>query len=356
LASGRPTLDLLHRRARSDFDTGLGNQRSQLDFTVERAITDAIAGASHTMHGRIERMRNRVVPSPDDLESLKLWADVWKLSQDGASQAKGSINITGTSGTIVFAGTFYQRPDDGETFTVDDTVTIDVNGGAVANVTATEAGLAGNTGAGVTLELTSPLAGADTEAVVNSPGLTGGAAEESALSLFQRLKDEVGDPATGGGPGDYKAWALESGAGVAGAWERANWTKLGTVGVFVASLDAKGTSFSNMSAANLAVVQEYLDGKVRLGTAALVLNPTLVPDALTITLQPNGDSLLQEQVANELRAYYLENAEPGFTVPVSQLSEVISAVPGEISHTLSPVSDITHANDELPTLGTITWG
>jgi len=102
-------------------------------------------------------------------------------------------------------------------------------------------------------------------------------------------------------------------------------------------------------------VQDYLDLKRPVTAIVLVYPLKPISQAFDISLSPNNPEV-QAQVELELQDLLDREGVPAGTLHLSQISEAISAAPGEISHILnSPTSLINVANDEILTLGTVTF-
>jgi uncharacterized phage protein gp47/JayE len=109
------------------------------------------------------------------------------------------------------------------------------------------------------------------------------------------------------------------------------------------------------SAAEVAVVQTYID-EVRPVTAKLtVAAPVAAPLAFTIAVTPDTTAV-REAVQAELQDLLLRVAEPGATVLKSQIEVAIGTADGVTNFTLTtPSADATHSAGQMATMGAITW-
>ncbi len=135
------------------------------------------------------------------------------LTRNAAVKAAGQASFTGTTGTTVPAGTRVGTPADAASgepsieFVTLEQVTIGSEGSAVADIEATEAGLAGNVAQGAISLLITPVPGL--AGVTNSNATTGGVDTEDDDSLRDRYLSRVGNPSAGGNVADYVNWAKE---------------------------------------------------------------------------------------------------------------------------------------------------
>lgn len=344
----RPTLQELVNRTLADAQTRLG-----VDELVRRedlqVLTRVLAGASHGLHGFIDWLSQQVVFDTAEAEFLERWASIWGLTRLPAAAAVGSVTITGTSGTVVPAGTLMVRADGAEYETVGE-VTL-AGGTATANVVALAAGQGGNAGAASALTISTPIAGVSSTVIVTAGALTGGADVESDDSLRARFIARIQAPPHGGAAHDYIAWAKEV-AGVTRAWCYPQELGPGTVTVrFVRDDDASPIP----DAAEVLAVQEHIDALRPVTAAVTVVAPIAVPLDCTIAIVPDT-SAIRAAVEAELRDLLRREAEPGATILLSHIREAISLATGENDHVLTvPAADVTHTTGQMATFGAITW-
>jgi len=349
MAYPRPTLADLLETALAQTATRLG-----LDPLLPRsrlAVLSAVAaGLAHGLHGTLAHLARQVIPDTADADNLERWADVFGLARRAASFAAGSIEFTGTDGTNIPAGTTLTRAD-GEQFETDSLVVI-ASGTALADVTASTAGELANTAATTQLTLTSPIAGANSIATVETGGIAGGADEETDALLLARLLEFLRTRPQGGSEADYVAWSKEV-PGVTRAWAIAEALGAGTVGVaFAVDEDADGPI---PDAAQVAEVQAYIDDRRPVTAAVLVAAPVEVELDPEIEITPDTGTV-RAAVQASLEDLLVREAAPGGTLYLSHVREAISVAAGEIDHVLvSPVANTVAGAGELITLGTIVW-
>jgi uncharacterized phage protein gp47/JayE len=352
----RPKLTKLIAWAQSDIETRLPGAVASLRRTVENALARAIAGAAHGLHGHLVWLSKQLFPDTAEAEYVERWANIWGLTRTPAVAASGDLDITGTPSTVCPDGTEWETAD-GYTYIQDGDTTIGGGGTAtatvVADIASDDAGSDWNQTVGVTLSLVSPVSGIDSTGTVSGSGLTGGVDVESDAALLVRLLARLQTPPSGGGPGDYEAWALEV-SGVTRAWEIANGDGPGTVVLYFVMDDKAGTIIPNAS--EVQAVQDHLDAVAPITADVNVYAPTAVPVSFTILVTPDTVAV-RTAVEAELTDYILRNSEAdGTSFPLSQLDEAISLATGETDHELvTPWATPTFAVGEIATMGTIAW-
>lgn len=350
----RPTLAKIRARTTSDFEYELGAQVARIPGTPERAFVQALAGASHGLHGRIAWVaRNAFAHSADD-EELERWAAFFGVYKIPAVRATGPCYFFGIVGTMVPEGTQFVR-DDGVIFETTEAKELTVNPITV-QVRCTEGGKIGNTDPGVEMTLATPITGLQSNVEVKTPGLSGGTDQESTLALRTRLLERLDNPPSGGGPGSYIAWAKEV-AGVTRAWEYGKVPSLGHVTVlFMRDDDGDGLdAFPDVL--EVAAVESKILEYAPLHLAGLhVQAPIDYSLSIEVQLTPNGDADLEAAVTDAvktmLRSSTIEPAPAdGTTFYRSRIAQAIGNTPGVEDYKLNlPAADITLNQFELPVL------
>lgn len=309
-----------------------------------------LAGVAHGLYGNLEWMAKQLIPDTAEEEWLDRWASIWlDEPRKVAAASVGSVDVTGSNGVVIPAGTVLVR-DDGAEYTTDAEVTV-AAGVAVLAVTASLAGAAGNDIAGTALSFATPIVGLTSSATVTAAALTGGADIESDDALRARLLARIKEPPHGGSANDYVNWALEV-PGVTRAWVYPLELGAGTVTVrFVRDDDASLIP----NAGEVTAVQDYIDALRPVTAQLTVVAPIAAPLDFTIALSP-GTAAVKAAVEAELADLIRREAEPGGTILISYIREAISLATGETDHVLTvPAADVTHTTGQMATMGTITW-
>ncbi|MDZ7804346.1 baseplate J/gp47 family protein [Thiohalophilus sp.] len=349
----RPTLQTLIDRLQTDIESRLPGTDARLRRSALNVLARVQSGLAHGLYGNLDWLAKQVVPDTAEAEILERFATWWGITRKSATPAVGNIAITGTDGSVIPAGTLWQRSDGAE-FSTDEEVTI-ASGTATAAVTASEAGADGNTTAGSTLSIVSPIAGVDSSATVDGDGLSNGTDQETDDQLRDRLRQRVQEPPEGGAISDYKAWSREV-EGVTRVWVMPQWDGAGTVGVYVVRDDDDDFI---PDAAEITAVQDYIDARRPVTADVTVYAPTPVAVDMTIQLSPNT-STVQSAVEAQLQDLFLradvEDGNGSGTILLSHIREAISQAAGELDHVLvTPDADVTFSAGEIGTLDTITW-
>lgn len=350
----RPTLQSLQRRVVSDVAASTG-RGPLLSRSVLYQLSQAVAGAAHSLFGFIDWVFRQTFPDTAEAENLDRWADTYGTPRLPATFAAGSVEFTGNTGVIVRSGTRVVRAD-GALFELAEDQAV-VNGSVAVPASALEAGLAGNCEAGEVLQLVSPVEGLVNSAIVGGAGIGGGADVEADEALRVRVIRRLRNPGQGGNAADYERWALEV-PGVTRAFVHPVLNGLGTVGV---SVMRDGDDDPFPVGAALAAVQAYIDLRRPVGMVGVeVFAPTPLPVDLEIRLEPDTIQL-RELATAALGTLFIREGGPvprqvETFLPLSRISESISSVAGERSHqVLSPTAPPSVGPRGLLTLGVITW-
>lgn len=345
----RPSLTDLIDRAAADIETRLPGTDARLRRSNLNVLARVHAGAVHGLYGYLDYLARQLMVDMAEGAYLERYASIWGVPRLPAAFAAGNVTFTGTTGTVVPAGTELQRAD-GQVYATTADVTLTSGTGTTA-VRAAVAGAAGNASAGVSLTLSAPIAGINTAVTVSVGGLSQGADVEDDDSLRSRILRRIQEPPHGGNRGDYVGWALEV-PGVTRAWCYPLELGPGTVTVrFVRDDDASPIP----DAGEVAAVQAYIEERRPVTAQVTVVAPIAVPLDFDITLVPNT-AATRAAVEAELADVLRREAEPGGTILISHLREAISVAAGETNHILnSPSADVTFTTGQIATLGTFTW-
>lgn len=352
MAFERPTLQQLVARARADIESRLEGADAHLRRTFEEVLAVVAAGMAHGLHGHLVWLSQQLTADTADEAFVVRKASEYGVDRQPEQPAAGPILISGTHGTVVPDLTQWRRSD-GVVYELDGDATVD-GVSVIAQVTAMEDnyGAAGNSDSGQSLAIVTPIAGIESTAVVEAPGLLNGADIESIESLVDRLLLRLRKPPKGGGPGDYERWAREV-AGVTRAWELPAYTGLGTVGLTFLT-DGEVDPIPN--AGKVTEVQAYIDSKAPITAAPTVFAPiAVVQDIVLSSVTPNT-AAVQAAVTAELEDLWLRKAEPAGTILLSQINEAISIAAGEEDHVLTtPAGNVVVGAGGISVLGTITF-
>ncbi|KMQ72831.1 baseplate J/gp47 family protein [Marinobacter subterrani] len=347
-----PSLTELAEGVRADIRGRVSSARPELRRSLLRVIADVDAGVAHGLYGYLAWLAKQLMIDTADAEYLERWAGIWRIEREEAVSATGPVLLTGTSGAQVLQDTELEH-DSGAVYTVDDTVTLDAQGNAVAQLTAVEPGASGNLDAGATLRFVEPVSGVNAEATVDTEGLTGGADQEDIERLRERLLERIRRQPHGGSEADYIGWALEAHPDVTRAWVYPHQPDEGEV-----SLRLVCDELANIipTDAVIQAVETYIDGERPVAARGFyAVKPVAKPLDPSIRLTPDTQQA-RDRVSAALKDFLTDVAKPGGTLYREQLSGVIYVAAGDSRHELvMPDTDVVHAINEIAVLGTPTW-
>lgn len=317
-------------------------------------LASVFAGAVHMLHGHLVWLGDQLFADTASAEFLLRMAAMYGITPTEATFAAGTVEATGTNGTLIPRLTVYVR-DDGATYTTTADATI-AAGVASVSLTADTAGADGNMDAADTLDLESPISGIDSTATVEAGGIVDGIDEESTEDLRTRFLLRLSEPPQGGSDQDYEAWALAV-AGVTRAWIYRHEDGLGTVTVRLV-LDNEASIFP--TAGDVTAVQDALDAERPTTAEVTAAAPVDDPTAFTVSISPDT-ATIRAAVEAELDDLYYREQEPGDgvgrgTILLSAIRTAIGVAEGVEDYTLTaPVADIVPALGDMATRGTVTW-
>ena len=360
----RPTLQQIIDRIQADFRSGLSLptilRRSFLDV-----ISKAYGGASHTLHGAIDFAKDQLFPDTANDKNLLRWGTIFGVDRNEATFAEINIELTGTTGGTVVAGTIYQRSDGVQHAVKDDIIVPATPGTADGIMIALIAGDNGNIDDTSIVSLVSPVAGVETNATVTSTAVEG-EDQETIENYRTRVIERIQQPPAGGKATDYIAFA-KTVTGITRVWVGPNLLGEGTVVTWSVE-DDEDPIF--LSPAKVLEVQISVDNLKPISADHTAATPIDTPVDMTIRLKPNTVEV-QNAVIAELQDMLLREAEVNGAIDpdqvglgiffdgivvLSKFDEAISLAPGEDNHILvAPSSDITPVTGGLAKLGVITF-
>jgi uncharacterized phage protein gp47/JayE len=102
-------------------------------------------------------------------------------------------------------------------------------------------------------------------------------------------------------------------------------------------------------------VQAYLDAKRPVTAEVYAFAPINRVIDFTVKLTPDSVAL-RDEVRKSLATLIADEGGPGSRLYRTHIRSVISNTPGETDHDLTlPAADVLVANNEMGTLGAITW-
>lgn len=342
----RPPLPELLRRTQKDLASRLeGDPFLQRSF--EAALAKVLAGLTHGLYGHQEHIGRQAVPNPDaDELSILAWAQLFlDVPRKMATRATGQATFDGTDGAAIPEGSQVQVGDTLYEVTADGVV---AGGSVTVSIKAVHAGASGNAAEGARAQLTMPIAGIDTVGAVGPGDIVGGTDDETIESVFERLRQRLTRPSRGGGPGDFRAWVMETpGVSVKDAWEYRWRNGIGTVGVSF-TVNAGGVDGGPVpTPEQRQLVHDYVMTQAPMAMRELVVVPLVgKPLVAHVRIAPFSTTV-QNAVRGSL-ADLLENAVPEKPVLLSAIQTAIATTAGiDNWHLDAPTADVPAGKAEL---------
>lgn len=347
-----PTLNELAEGVRADIRAQRPSARPELRRSLLGVVAKVDAGVGHGLYGYLAWLAKQLMIDTADEEWLERWGSIWKVVREGAVKAAGPVPVTGTAGAQVLQGAELEHAT-GAVYIVDETVTLDAQGEATLQVTAQEAGEAGNQAAGEKLQFVEPADGVDGEAILGSEGLTGGADKEDLERYRSRVLRRIRRPPHGGNEDDYITWAEEAHPDVTRVWVYPHQPDIGEVTLRLVCDDQEDIIPTD---AVIQAVEDHIDGERPVTAKGFyVVKPDPAPLDPQIRLTPDTQEA-RDRVTAALKDFLTDVAEPGGTLYREQLSGVIYVAAGESRHELvMPADNVDHTLNQIPVLGTPTW-
>lgn len=354
-----PTLDEIAKRTYQAFRANLKGSDAALYPNNVHVSAKVMAGAVYELFSFLNYIsRQHIVADADEPFLIKRAAD-YGLSLHPPAFAEGKVDMTGDANVAIPTAVTLERTD-GVQYVIIAGATTNGSGQATVTVRAVEAGKAGNAAAGVGLNLRTPVAQINSEAVVNASGIGLGADTESIESLRARLLFRLRHPPHGGAAGDYIMWLREIN-GITRVFVDPVTATNGrtTVGVWFLMDETYPNGIP--LAADVTYADNYLFALKPAGAVVVIAAPTPVTVNITIdNLAPDTTAVrtaidleLKAMFRREMRVSTLTNP---FTLYRSLISEAIANAVGEHRHTLiAPASDVAYTVGQIPVLGTINY-
>lgn len=370
-----PTARVVSERLAAEAEVKIVAARPAVDpVALSRAVRSArgvmaimfraIAMELREVHDHLSWWGRQYFVDTAEEEFVYRHASIWGVEQRPATFAVGSLTIQGIPATAVPAALEFAASN-GEVVRTTAPAVIGGGGTVTVPVIATVAGASGNLEAGIRLATVTPFP-AITRATVASPGLAGGAAEQSpeelAISTIQRIRQ----PPHGGAGFDYPVW-LRSVFDVRAVKVVTDWIGRGSVGVIVVMKDGlfgrAPTSGEQAAMLDLLGSTGSSTGLRPVTAYVIVVAGVVAPLPITVRVRPDtvqvraavtaAFSRFVATIGDENDPY---NGSPiGAVIEPSRISEAISAASGEYAHELILPARFALPATHYPTPGVITF-
>ncbi|HBY9795022.1 TPA: baseplate J/gp47 family protein [Klebsiella pneumoniae] len=349
-----PTLRQLIKTGEQDIEIGLDEKLPPMG--VERALNTSFSSAVRDVYDYQSWIADQIVPSvKSDDQTIIDTANTEGVIRKAASYATGLVTFKGSR--PIPLNTEMQFSNDAGYHVIK--AGAPVNSIQTVTVQADDVGASGNLDAGSELTLVSPIPGVESVGTVAASGITGGTDIEPIHELLDRLLFRKRNPPVGGAVHDYVIWAREM-PGVSRAWAWDAWHGGSTVGlawVYDSRPDITPTATDREQ------MNEYLFRHQDPATGNFVGKPGGIEVwIITLTLKPVKPSIYlvpdtaETRKATEANLIALQQTlSPNSTLLLSSLRTAIGTATGVTDYTLDISADITSENNELITIGDITW-
>ncbi len=350
-----PSITTIRNRMKSDMELRFQQAGRDIDATTPGTgyteFCNAIAGVAYSLWSNQIWIANQNIIDRMDAETLVREASYLKVYRAAPFFASGPVVVTGNDGLVIPERTVLQTTSGFQVRTTEEQA---ITGGtATINVIAMEVGTAGNLSAGTKLSFISPIAGVDSNTVVDTGGLTAGADEETIDRLKARFKERLQKPPKGGTSDDYIAWSKEAHVDVTRAWVFKHENGVGSITVRVVT---EALVDPIASPAVVAAVQSYVEDAKPAGLSQFVVEAPLPKplDLVFNSLSPNTPEV-RAAIEAEVKDLLFRDVGPDSTLPISHIRAAISRATGEEDYVITQTSSYTFAHNEYPVLGSTTW-
>lgn len=338
---------------RDDILTGMRNLDPDTDTGAASDNYIRSSGFASAVEGLYQYMGwavNQVFPDTADLDSLQRFAQARNIPIVLASNAIGTIALTGIATAEIPVGTI-AAVSDGNQYRTTAIGTIDGAGKVTVAAQALNTGVIGNQPNNMPCTLQEAPPGIDANAILLEMG--GGAPAESVTKLLSRVLEFLRSPPAGGNPTDHVRWALEV-PGVTAAWCYPKRRGSGTVDIAIMSNGAPPTLSLRTA------VAAYVDGKAPPYGDRMIVGPEEIAVAVAASLVLRADVLLLSvlALAQAALAEYFSALQPGDTIYLARIRSIFTNIPGVIDYAVTtPAANVmtlvNAANVQIGKLGAV---
>jgi uncharacterized phage protein gp47/JayE len=348
----RASLGELRVRVANDLMDKLPGSDARLRHSNLRAFSEVEAGIAHLLYGRLEWSFRQLFPDTAEREFLDRWASIWGVGRIDATPAAGQAFWVAQPGATVPADFLVQRRDGVQYRTTHGGVEYD--GRVILDLRCEEYGVIGNCDPGTQLSFMTTAARVVVQGVVMEPGIGGGADDQSDDLLLQAVLTRIRLPPHGGAWFDYVRWALEV-PGVTRAWPYPLEAGAGTVTVRFMMDDVRAPTGIPLPV-DLQAIADHIEPVRPVTAKVYVYAPVPVEVPVHIRDLAPDTPAIREAIAGNLGAMFLEAAEPGGTIYLSQFSTAIGLTP-EVRYFIldEPAVQPEPQRGEILILGPITY-
>ncbi|MDD4390326.1 MAG: baseplate J/gp47 family protein [Eubacteriales bacterium] len=272
------------------------------------------------------------------------------INRKPATKATGQVEITGTVGANIVAGSLVSS--ELTNFVITDNKVIGATGKELVSVECDQFGIAGNVPVGSIKYFPVTLEGIT--AVTNPAVLSNGYDAESDESLRQRYYEKINMPATSGNIYHYKQWA-KAVEGVGDARVYPTWSGAGTVKVVICDRNKRAALPELISE-----VEDYIETNRPIGADVTVASATEKSINITATIVlGNGRTLedVEKGFSEALTDYFKNTAFIDTYISFAKVGSILYGLYGVEDYSSlklnNTTANINIAEKEVPVLGTV---
>jgi len=357
-----PTIQEIKDQIISDIELKIGQTIPTLPKAFFRVLATALAGVLSLVYRYGRWIYEQIFPQTAEIQALRRIGEQYGIFQTASVAAVLTATATGITDSIIPSGTLWQA--NGIVYQQAEGVII-ANGIASITVEALTTGENTNLIIGTKISLVSPVAGVNTDAIINTT-LTSGQNEESILDYRNKILQRLQQRPQGGATPDYILWALEV-PGVKKAFAFTAFQGEVTVFPLVALSGVRVPTESKRLE-----IQNYLNAPIRKPLGIAIAVGIMIERIITLTvssLQPNTTdvraAVLAAWDAYLLRAFpvqYPDQINQTHIISLSGLyaeASIAGAQSITMTMNINGVPGVIQAYTlqffEIVKLGTVTW-
>lgn len=351
----------------ADYQSALGQTIPVMPKAFVRILAGAIAGVLHLAYRFGAWIYRQIFASTADIEALTRIGGQYSVTRLPAVKSILTASVSGNPAVTIPMGATYQIG--GIVFETTDAEILDGTGVGEITVQCLTAGTLGNLTVSAALEIISPIAGLDSQAIVTALTTTGEDAE--AIEDYRdRILAKIQQKPQGGAIPDFITWTREVAGVVRVVVARpvpGNVVVYPLVGTTYADRIPDGPKLSEITA--------YISDPVRCplnaGTVQALAFTEIEFDVTFSDLAPAGDGQLQSDITQAVEAYFLDRFPRQYTIvnnPRDRITvmdllaiardngaESVTVVLDNVTGSVADIDSYQLAVSELAKVGTISF-
>jgi len=352
----QPTLLEIRERIATDFEFRISDSETGESIDAHAAgsgyteLAISVAGVAHGLYANQQWIAEQILIATCSDEILVQRAAERGISRIEPAFAIGTVEVQGTNGTVIPAGTVFQTST-GLQFRTTAARTV-ASSYARPPVQALLPGIAGNVPSTTRMDFINPVPGVDSFGSAFG-ALSGGAEAEPIARLRERVLENLRQPPMGGNSYDYQTWARAAHVDVTRAFVVSHFSGVGSVAVRIV---CENLADPIPTAGVVTAVFNYINNvrPAGIGTFAVTALSAAPMNLVFTALSPNTTEVqnaIQAEIKDLIRREYI----PGGTLTLSHVREAISRAAGENDYVITLSANLTYTSSQYPTWGVPTW-